>query len=77
MDTKSFLTSKTAWFAAALAALVQFQEYTPMLQDVAPITLYGFIATWVPVAIVVLRALTNKPMSPRLPLIGSASETKV
>ncbi len=67
MENKSFIYSKTNIFAILLAILVQFQEYIPMLQDIAPAELYKQIAIWVPVAIVVLRAMTTSGISPRLP----------
>lgn len=70
MKDKSFVFSKTNLFAAALAILVQFQDYIPMLQDLTPVEFYTFIATWVPVAIVVLRALTNSGISLRLPFLS-------
>lgn len=67
METKSFIYSKTNAFAALLASLVQFQPYIPMIKDITPVELYTLIATWVPVAIVVLRAITNSGISLRLP----------
>lgn len=71
MEDKSFIYSKTNIFAIVLAALVQFQQYIPMLQDITPAEFYKQIAIWVPVAIVVLRAITSSGISLRLPWFTS------